>query len=343
MKPPSFKPKILFNKKEIPRLAKIIDSFDSSLAELFFIENPQYKKNSFECKKPLKKFLAETKVKNIWIYFPDSNIAVRSVPEDIYYKLRTSRNRNIITQKEQLDYRNLKVGIAGLSVGSGVLSSLVMTGGPKTLKIADFDVVEVSNLNRIRAKITDLGSNKTFVAAREVWELDPFADLHLFGSGLTEGNLEKFILNNPCLDILIDEMDSLDLKIKARLICKKNKIPVLMATDNGDGIIVDVERFDLDPKREIFHGLLRDVDLKDIKNIDRKIWVDLAIKIIGEQNIAESVKSSVSELGKTLSGIPQLGTTAMLAGASMAYVVRKIANKEKVDSGKYKFNLEDIF
>lgn len=249
--------------------------------------------------------------------------------ERAYFQERTMRNRNVITAEEQEKFRDGVIGIAGLSVGSSILMAIVQSGGPKKIKIADFDVVEVSNLNRMRATISDLGVSKTEVAARQVKSLDPFAELTLFEKGLTADNLEDF-LNG--LDVFIDEMDSIDLKIAAREICKKRGISVVMATDNGDGAIVDVERFDQEPGRAIFHGRLEGVDIKEN-------WLTVANAIIGEEYLTERMKSSL----KHGPPVPQLGTGAGIAGSCVAYVVRMMLTDQPMKSGKYIISPENIF
>jgi len=329
------KPKVFTKLEETPQNAEKIDAFASGLKELFLVEHPQLKSQKEVFEKEFGDFEKNNTIKGIWIYFPWSNKLVHTLPEELYFKLRTNRNRNVITEEEQQNYRNIKVGIAGLSVGSSVLHALVMSGGPKTIKIADFDVLEITNLNRIRAGLPDVGLNKTLIAARQVWELDPFADLYLWGDGLTADNLKDFILSEPKLDIFIDEMDSLDLKAAARMICKKNKIPVLMATDNGDSVILDIERFDLEPDRPIFHGLVDPAVFSNMKNVDMKTWVDLANKIIGFDFLEERMKLSLLEIGKTILAVPQLGSTAAIAGGAISYAVREVANKEELQSGKY--------
>ena len=120
----------------------------------------------------------------------------------------------------------------------------------------------------MNAKLSDVGMNKTVVSAREVWELDPFAELHVWDSGVNKENLEDFILGEPKIDIFIDEMDSLSLKAMARFICKKARIPVLMATDNGDEVLLDIERFDL----KNFTIKAKDVDIKRAQEMLKYDW-----------------------------------------------------------------------
>jgi len=254
--------------------------------------------------------------------------------------LRTARNRNLITNEEQNNYRQMKVGVAGLSVGSGIVSALVTSGGPKTIKIADFDVIEASNLNRIRARLEDISRSKVQVAAQQIWELDPFADVHIWDRGVTKDNLEDFLAGNPRLNVFIDEMDSLDLKILARVICREKGIPVIMATDNGDTVILDVERFDLEPERQFFHGLAGNLSLDDCKDMTREKWLRLSTQIIGPDFMTPELQNSILRIGASLGGVPQLGTTAGVAGAATSFVIRRIANGYEMSSGRYMISLE---
>ena len=337
------KPTLFKAKKNAPKNAEIIDAFSSSLKELFFTRNPGLKKEMPEARKPLERFLKDSKkIKGIWIYYPWNNKLVYSLPENLYFELRTARNKNLITIDEQKKYREFKVGITGVSIGSNILWPLVMSGGPKFIKIADPDTIEVSNLNRLRAPISSIGVNKAVFTAHQIWEMDPFAKLFVRPQGVSKNNIESFILNKPKLDVLIDEMDSLNLKIASRKICRKNRIPVLMATNIGDKIMLDVERFDLEPKRPILHGLIGDVKIEDLENIPYKEWLKFATKIVDPKNFTVRLKESISEIGKTVSAVPQLGTSATIAGAAISYIIRKIAANKKVSSGRYFVNLDKI-
>jgi molybdopterin/thiamine biosynthesis adenylyltransferase len=332
---------IFFNTEdEIPKGVRKINTLPSALKELFFVENPHLKKSDADALKLANNFALKNDYKELWVYYPWLNLCVKIPSEDGYFKLRTARNRNLITEDEQVTYRNVKVGIAGLSVGYSILASLVSTGGPKMIKIADFDELEISNLNRIRATLPDIGTNKAHIAARKALELDPFIDFEIWDTGLDESSLNAFLLK-PKLDIFIDEMDDIYLKAIARNICKENKIPVLMATDNVDGSILDVERFDLEPDRPIFHGNVPELEGRAPNKPLPDDWVRLFHLIVDTSLLPKRLIDSMQLIGKTLSGGPQLDTGASISGASVAYAVRQIAIGELLTSGKYSISLEN--
>lgn len=338
-------------KPEILRLSEVTaldvvtvsQIFGKGLKELFYIENPRYGKNSPESEEPLEIYIDQMrrKYKPILVYFPWSRHLVVSLPEDLYFKLRTARNRNLITETEQTNFRNLKVGIAGLSVGSSVLQALVISGGPKFMKLADFDVIEVSNLNRMKAGLADVGKNKAEVAAMSVWNLDPFADIEIWDKGLSADNISEFVSGNKKIDVFIDEMDNLAYKVLARKICREHRVPVVMATDNGDDVLLDIERFDLEPDRPLFHGSVDEKELENLESMDRMKWIQLSTKIVDPDDMTEDVQKSLLEMGRSISGVPQLGATGSVAGAVVSYVLRRISSGYTMPSGRYIVSLED--
>ena len=114
-----------------------------------------------------------------------------------------------------------------------------------------------------------------------------------------------------------------------------------MATDNGDGIVLDVERFDEDPELEIFHGLIGDITIEGLESMGYKDWLKVATKIVGPECLTEKMQDSILQIGKTIPSVPQLGTSANIAGSAISFVLRKIANKETMPSGRYFVNIEE--
>ncbi|MDP1707236.1 MAG: ThiF family adenylyltransferase [bacterium] len=336
------KPKFYRTKGALPKGTKTIDTLRSALGELFFIDHPQISKSDPKAARLLKTFLATAHEEGRWMYYPWLHTAVRVPSEEVYFRLRTARNRDLITEEEQLVYRDTVVGVAGLSVGSAVVASLVATGGPKRMKIADPDFVEITNLNRMCATLADIGSNKAEVVARNVWELDPFAEIEVWNTGLHLSKLKDFLLKKPALNIFIDEMDDIAMKVAVRFACRSARIPVVMATDNGDSVIVDIERFDLEPRRPIFHGRVH-LQQAALKDMSRGQFIALSTKIIDPTFFTMRQQQSILGIGKRLSGVAQLGTAAGIAGAAIAYVTRAIANGTKMPSGRYSMGCEPIF
>jgi len=319
---------------------KVVDFFEDQLEELFLIRNPRLKFHPEEAKQ---QFAKSKKGQGKWVYFPWNNTLVHILAEQEFYELRVSRNHNLITKVEQEIFRNFKIGIAGLSVGNSAALCLALEG-TEYMRLADFDELSLSNLNRIRGSITQLGLNKASMTARQIYELNPYAKLDLFRKGIkNEKLLKKFIADPPRVDLLIDETDDVIIKIQLRLLARRLRIPVLSAADNGDNTIVDIERFDLEPKRELFHGLLGKIELRKFERMSFRDKIKPINDMVGIEYVTSRMKQSLLQVGSTLYAWPQLGGAAMLSGAAIAFLVKNIAFGEKLESGKYDVSLDRIF
>ncbi len=109
-----------------------------------------------------------------WVFYPWSGRLVRTLRADLWRTLRSDRNRYKLTTSEQHRLQGATVAVAGLSVGAAVVHVMALEGTGGTLRLADADVLAGSNCNRVRASMWDLGQAKAVLAARMVWELDPF-------------------------------------------------------------------------------------------------------------------------------------------------------------------------
>jgi hypothetical protein len=171
--------------------------------------------------------------------------------------------------------------------------------------------------------------------------MNPYAQVDVFPDGISDQNADE-ILDGA--DVVVEEMDNPYWKFKAREEARKRRIPVVMGTDNGDGIIVDIERFDLDANYPLFHGLAGDLSADGLKEMKPTDLPKVAATIAGAQLAPVKMIYSVSEVGKSLYSWPQLGTAANLCGSVLSCLVRKIVLKaENIKSGRYEVNLDSIF
>ncbi|MBX9918614.1 MAG: ThiF family adenylyltransferase, partial [Mycolicibacterium frederiksbergense] len=128
-----------------------------------------------------------------WAFYPWRRAAVAVLGPRGFRALRLDRNRNSITAVEQDRLSELSIGVAGLSVGHIIAHTLAMQGVCGNLRLADFDELELSNLNRVPATVFDLGVNKAHVAARRIAEIDPYLPVEVFDTGLNPETLDDFV------------------------------------------------------------------------------------------------------------------------------------------------------
>src|SRR5258708_1043474 len=230
------------------------DEIYTQLQELIKSQNPSVRIKSDEYEARITDYLKGEDINEygVWVYYPWSRRLVHLLDEDEFTEVRTNRNQYKITREEKHLLSTKKIGIIGLSVGQSIALTLSMERGFGELRLADFDTLELSNLNRIRTGLHNMGIPKVVIAAREIAEIDPFLKVSWFFDGIREANMDTFFTGNGKLDLLVDECDGLDIKIISRYKARELKIPVVM--DTSDRGMLDVERFDLEPDRPILHG-----------------------------------------------------------------------------------------
>jgi tRNA A37 threonylcarbamoyladenosine dehydratase len=276
-----------------------------------------------------------------WVYFPWVCTVVHLLDDEEFQLVRTARNRNLITQEEQEKFYDAVVGIGGLSVGNSVALAIVLQGGARHIRLADHDRFALSNTNRVRAGVENLGLPKAEMTARQIYQLNPYATVDLFPEGLTQENIPAFFEGPPRLDIVVDEVDDLETKILLREHARKHRLPVLMGADNGDNAIVEIERHDLDPELDYFHGRLGKVARHDLSGLDKFGAGKVISKMLGAETITPRAQRSLLEVGKTLVSWPQLGGAALMNGCAIAYCVRKIANGQPVEANRAFLSLDE--
>ncbi len=325
------------------KIQSVIDDYKEQQNELYAMKNPSmvytpdFKKKFEEYYSALGK---ESPVwqSGRWVYFPWLSKLAHILEEDDFVMVRTARNKNLINKEEQEKFYKAKVGIGGLSVGNSVALAIVLQGGAKRIKLADLDRLALSNTNRIRTGVDNLGVLKVEVTARQIYEINPYTEVELFSEGLTKENISKFFEG---LDIVIDELDNLAVKYLIREQAKKHKIAVVMAADNGDNAVVDIERYDLDQNTPFFQGRMGEVSYEMLFKLDKFGIGKMITKHVGPENVTERMQQSLLEMGKTIVSWPQLGGAALINGSAVAYCVRKILNNQPIESDRALISLDE--
>src|SRR5258708_14595767 len=309
-------------------IQSVSDDYEEQLRELFGVKTPS-KVYTPGFKEKFKEFHDSLKKKSSlaehgrWVFYPWLTTLVHILPENDFQLVRTARNRNLITKEEQEKFYNATIGIGGLSIGSSVAGAIVLQGGGRHIRLADMDRLALTNTNRVKAGVQNLGVLKVVLTARQIYEMNPYAKVEIVSEGLTPKNIKKFFTG---LDIVIDELDNLAVKFLIREQAKNHRITVVMAADNGDNSVVDVERYDLNPKTPFFHGRMGKVTYDELVNLDKFGIGKMITKHVGPENVTERMQQSLLQIGKTIVSWPQLGGAALMNGSAVAYCVRKILN-----------------
>jgi nitroreductase len=316
----------------------VYDTLDAQLAELLANRHPRIPPNQLDIGQLMGQHPdgAAAHDYGVWVYFPWNCRLVHVLPEADFLELRSLRNRYKILPDDQATLRKKRIGIVGLSVGATVAVTLALEGVGGSFRLADHDTLSLSNMNRLRAAITDIGVNKAVLAARQMLEIDPYLDVDVVQDGISEATAATFVEG---LDLLIEECDDLEMKVRLRECARDLGVPVLMET--SDRGTLDVERFDIDRNRNFFHGIAGELDARRLHALSRADQVPIVMKILG-LDISDSAAASMLEIGETLTTWPQLGSAVMLGGAVVTDTARRILLGTFSASGRFHIDLDTL-
>jgi len=321
----------------------VVDYILDQIKELIKYKTPNKKFTNDELDVEAKKHIGNLSINEygVWVYYAWANRLVHILDEKEFIDIRTSRNQNKITKEERDILAAKKIGVIGLSVGQSVSVTLAMERICGELRLSDFDILELTNLNRIRTGIHNLGLAKVYSVAREIAEIDPFIKVVCFPKGLTEDNMDVFFTGNGKLDLLVEESDGFDIKILSRYKARELKIPVIM--EASDRCMVDIERFDLEPNRSILHGLVEHLDinkLKSLKTNEEKI--PYMLDVLGLETASVRLKASMLEIEQTINSWPQLASAVTMGGGITADVSRRMLLNYYTESGRFHIDIEEL-
>jgi len=263
-----------------------------------------------------------------WIYLPWRHKLLRILGPNGYKLLRSDRNRYKMTVSDMKLLGSRSVGVIGLSVGHTCAVALAQGALCGHLNLADFDILELTNLNRIPVSIVELGSSKTAATARRIAEIDPYLTISTYDEGVTEENIGEFFRNMDCV-----------VEVCARLQAAKSGTAVIM--DTCDLGLLDVERFDLEPDRPPFHGLAGDslvpADLSGLSTEDKGPFV---LDIIEADKMSPRILASLMEVDRSISSWPQLAHDVALGGALTSVAVQRLfLDPDSLPSGRSRTDL----
>ncbi len=270
-------------------------------------------------------------------------------PEEWHRLALVTSNAMLLTDPEgKLSWREVRqkletavVGFVGVSVGGNVLEGWLREARPRRTKIADPDWVETTNFNRgERMSLRHAGGRraerfdprnpyetnrvpKAEYIAYEEQLVDPYTRFDVYSEGITRSNLERFILgdgqNEPPIQILVEEMDNLELKVLVREVCRKHGVDVVMMSDFGHQVHLLWNHFHADPASPLSlsgndEALL--AALAGSKAGDRKKVFEFIDHLCGEDFAGDQFRAWIDGRGEQPTGsLPQSGATAMASGA----------------------------
>ncbi|MFI0206431.1 MULTISPECIES: ThiF family adenylyltransferase [Streptomyces] len=328
--------------RQSAQLRGVHDQIESQASELLRCLEPRKKFT----RQSLDRAIADTmdgrpELYGRWAWYPWSGRLVHVLPEAEFRLVRTDRNRDKITREQQQGLLSRRVGVIGLSVGSSAALACAMEGVGGSFRLADFDRLSLSNLNRLRAGVHELGLEKSVLCARRMYELDPYLDIEVHRGGVTDETIEDFFGDETHgLDLLVEECDTPWVKVAAREHARRRRVPVLM--DTNDRGLLDIERFDLEPDRPLFHGRVGGVTAAEVRDLDQTEAVRFLLDIVDGSGLSPAMTDALTRIGRTLSSWPQLASGVMLGAALVTDTARRILLGDPLPSGRHYIDLEEL-
>ena len=316
-------------KNEFPNLIEL-DLLQSQLQELFSIRSLKLTDGILESKE----FITANSQYGNWVFYPWNNLALRILEKSEFVELRTSRNRNKITKSEQAELASKTIGIVGMSVGFSVFLTMVLERAAENFKIADFDTLSMSNLNRLPFKLADIGLPKVEIAKRWALEIDPYLNIQVYGEGIDTSNVGEFFQGRRNLDLIVDECDSGNIKLVLRIFAKRFGVPLLMET--SDRGLLDVENYQ-DEDEPIFHGAILESEIDGLLHDQSS---EVLMRFIDLSTASKRGIESMLELGKSIDTWPQLASDVFHGGATVTIAARNILLGNPIPSGRYFMDLQ---
>ncbi len=334
--------------KRLPKSIKLLDFYKEMLFEKYLIDNPDvyYSNVSIQSEhfnnyyQQIAKDQEEAAL-GVWIYLPWLEMLIHSLNQEEYLQLRTARNRNLISHDNQRHLYNKTISVIGLSVGLNILTAMVRFGIGNKFIIADSDTVSISNFNRSVYSLANLSSLKSNVALENLSLIDPFLEITAVDEGLKDEHIYDLLKQSS---IVVDTFDSFDLKIKLRKAAKELKVPILSCFDIDKGVLLIVERYDIESNLDLRFFLNGHSEAEFYKkNISVKEKTNFFINVIGKEYHSRDMLDCVFKVGTQLTGYPQLAISTFFAASLLTYAAHEIVLNKSFASMRKFFSLPEMF
>ena len=149
---------------------------------------------------------------------------------DGYWEI-ASRQMSIVTRSEQQRFKDSKITVIGCGGIGGETIEMLARMGIGNLVLVDKDAFDLSNLNRqTLASLSDLGLDKSAVAAEKVRLINPYVNVDIFNEHVDQENIDKIIGDS---DIVIDALDNVLTRVIVSRKAKEKGIPYIHGAIHG--------------------------------------------------------------------------------------------------------------
>ncbi|MGM9834450.1 MAG: ThiF family adenylyltransferase [Bacilli bacterium] len=218
------------------------------------------------------------------------------------------RLEKILNNNEINAIQNLNILIIGIGgVGGYALETLVRMG-VKNITIADYDIVDITNLNRqIIATNNTIGKYKVDVAKERALSINPNININIIKDNINKDNYLDLFENS--YSYVIDACDTITTKVLLIEYCTLNNIKIISCMGTGNR---------LDPTK---------LEITDIWKTNNDPLAKVMRKLLKERNIKEKVPVICSKELPIKIGDRTPGSTSLVPSVAGIYISSYIINK----------------
>lgn len=144
-----------------------------------------------------------------------------------------ARTRLLLGEEAVETLRHSRVAVLGLGGVGGAAAEAICRSGVGAMLLADYDKVDITNLNRqLIAVSSTVGQDKTEAAARRLRDINPELDLTLRDGRLTPENLPEVLDWQP--DYILDCIDNVTAKLALTVLCREQGVKLITCLGTGN-------------------------------------------------------------------------------------------------------------
>lgn len=145
----------------------------------------------------------------------------------------TERTELLIGKEGVNKLQNSHVAVFGVGGVGGYTAEMLVRAGVGEITIVDFDVVDVTNLNRqIIALNSTIGRNKVDVMKERLLDINPNLKVNAINNKYTIDNREEFFKSK--YDYVVDAIDMVTSKVDLIKYCHTHDIEIISAMGAGN-------------------------------------------------------------------------------------------------------------
>ena len=173
------------------------------------------------------------------------------------------RLERLIGTKNIEKIKNKTVLVLGLGGVGGYAVESLARSGVGTLIIVDYDIVDITNLNRqIIATINTIGKRKVDAWKERIQIINPECKVKIIDEKIVPENIELLFQDNP--DYIVDACDYMDTKKALILECVNRNIKLISSMGTGNKMdpsklqIMDIRKTSYDPIAKVLRKFVKD-------------------------------------------------------------------------------------